>query len=322
MHVATMIPGRWCAFACLCAALLAGCQGEPAQALGTLEFDRVTFPAPAAERIVAIHVREGDRVTIGQPLLSLEATRTDAALTAARADSEQRRQALVELEAGPRHEQIAQARAQLAAAQAQEREAQMYYVRLQPLGRRQLVAASDVDLARAAAGDAQGRLNAAQAALDELLNGNRDEDIAQGQAALQAAQAQSEAQQVTREKLDIIATRDGVVDSIPYKLGDQAPIGVPLMIVLAGNSPYARIYVPEQQRADLHVGDKVRVFVAERTPALTGTIRMIRSEPTFTPYYALIGEDAERLSYLAEITLGKDAVGLPAGLPVRVELTP
>ena len=52
---------------------------------------------------------------------------------------------------------------------------------------------------------------------------------------------------------------------------------------------------------------------------LAGSIRMIRSEPSFTPYYALIGEDAARLSYLAEVALGKDAARLPAGLPLRVE---
>jgi HlyD family secretion protein len=46
---------------------------------------------------------------------------------------------------------------------------------------------------------------------------------------------------------------------------------------------------------------------------------MIRSEPSFTPYYALTGEDAARLSYLAEVSLGSDAAELPAGLPVRVE---
>jgi HlyD family secretion protein len=39
----------------------------------------------------------------------------------------------------------------------------------------------------------------------------------------------------------------------------------------------------------------------------------------FTPYYALSGEDAARLSWLAEVDLtGADAAGLPAGLPVRV----
>jgi len=45
----------------------------------------------------------------------------------------------------------------------------------------------------------------------------------------------------------------------------------------------------------------------------------VRSEPSFTPYYALSGDDAARLSYLAEVTLGNDAAQLPPGLPVRVE---
>jgi HlyD family secretion protein len=50
---------------------------------------------------------------------------------------------------------------------------------------------------------------------------------------------------------------------------------------------------------------------------------MIRSEPGYTPYYALVGKDAARLSYLAEIELsGEEAAQLPAGLPVRVEFAP
>ena len=63
----------------------------------------------------------------------------------------------------------------------------------------------------------------------------------------------------------------------------------------------------------------MQVHVDGRDAALSGRVRMIRSEPSFTPYYALIGEDAARLSYLAEVSLGKDATQLPAGLPVRVE---
>jgi HlyD family secretion protein len=63
----------------------------------------------------------------------------------------------------------------------------------------------------------------------------------------------------------------------------------------------------------------VRVFVDGRESAFAGRVRMIRSEPSFTPYYALTGEDAARLSYLAEVSLDRDAAGLAAGLPVRVE---
>ena len=159
-------------------------------------------------------------------------------------------------------------------------------------------------------------MDAAQAALDELLHGTCPEQMAQAQAAVVAAAAQASAQQVLLGKLSVVAPRAGRIDSIPYKLGDQAPVGAPVAILLAGDAPYARIYVPEQQRADVHVGDTIQV---DRDKPYAGKVRMLRSEPGFTPYYALIGDDAARLSYLAEITLGPDATNLPAGLPVRVE---
>jgi len=125
---------------------------------------------------------------------------------------------------------------------------------------------------------------------------------------------------VTLDKLTVVAPRDALVDSLPYKLGDQAAVGQPLAILLVGGAPYARVYVPEPIRAGVKVGDTVRVFVDGHDSTRVGTVRMIRTEPTFTPYYALIGKDAARLSYVAEITLaGTDAASLPPGLPVRVE---
>ena len=304
----------------IAALLLAGCRDEPAQALGTLEYDRVTLPAPVAERIVAIEVREGERVRAGQRLLRLEATRTRSSTEALQAEAQRQQAVLSELEAGPRGEAIAQARAQLAAAQAAERDARAYYARLQPLGRRQLVAAADVDRARAAAASASAQVRASSAALEELEHGTRSERIAQGEAAFRSAQAQAAAQQATLDKLEVNAPRAGLVDSLPYEVGDQAPVGAPLAVLLVGDAPYARVYVPEPIRADVAVGDAARVFVDGREAPLAGRVRMVRSEPGFTPYYALVGKDAARLSYLAEIELtGKDARILPAGLPVRVE---
>jgi HlyD family secretion protein len=303
------------------AMVLAGCQAEPPQALGTLEYDRITMPAPAAERIVAINVHEGERVRAGQSLLRLEAARTQSSEDAAQAEVQRQRGALAELQAGPRSEAIAQARAQLAAVQAQARDARAYYARLQPLGQRQLVAAADVDRARAAAGNADAKVQAASAALAELEHGTRIEQLAQGQAAVHASEAQAAAQAVTLDKLNVIAPRDALVDSLPYKLGDQAPVGAPLAILLVGDAPYARVYVPEQQRTMVSVGAHMQVIVADRKQSYPGTVRMIRSEPSFTPYYALTGKDAARLSYLAEIQLnGTQASQLPAGLPVRVVL--
>ncbi|MGY0799113.1 HlyD family secretion protein [Lysobacter sp. A286] len=302
--------------------LLAACGDDPSQALGTLEYHRIALPAPAAERIVAIEVREGEKVEAGQPLLRLEDEGAESATRALRADAQRQRSALQELEAGPRDEAIAQTRAQLAAVQAQAREAQAYYARLQPLGRRQLVAAADVDRARAAAGDASARVRVALAAVAELEHGTRPEQVAQGEAAARAAAARVAAQEVTLDKLSLVAPRAGRIDSLPYEVGDQAPIGAPLAILLVGDAPYARVYVPEPIRTDVRIGSDARVFVDGRERPLAGKVRMIRGEPSFTPYYALTGEDAARLSYLAEIELtGEEAVGLPAGLPVRVEFS-
>ena len=301
----------------LLVASLGACRDDTPQALGTLEYDRITLPAPAAERIVSIDVREGQRVKAGQSLLRLELDRTRSAAEASRMQAAAQRATLEELEAGPRAETIRSARAELAAAQASASEARSYYKRVKPLGAQQLLAASDVERARASADNAEANVRALQATLAELEAGTRREEIAQGQASLAASEAEAAAQQVTLDKLSVVAPRDGLVDSIPFKLGDQAAVGQPLAVLLVG-APYARVYVQEPHRADVAVGTKARVYIDGRKDAIDGTVRMIRTEPTFTPYFALIGKDAARLSYVAEIALhSKDA--LPAGLPVRVE---
>lgn len=303
----------------LCTLALSACKDSAPQVLGTLEWDRISLPAPVAEKIVRMDVREGQQVVAGASLMQLELTRTQSQLAAVQAQAQQSREALSELEAGPRSEDIAQARANLSAAQAQAADARAYYNRLLPLGRQKLVAASDVDRARAAAGNADGQVRAAQAALLELERGTRSEQVAQGRSAVAAAEAQATTQAVSLEKLNVVAPRAGRVDSLPYKLGDQAPVGSPLAILLVGDAPYARVYVPEPMRANVKVGQAARVFVDGREAAINGRVRMIRSEPTFTPYYALSGRDAERLSYLAEIALEKTGADLPAGVPVRAE---
>lgn len=300
------------------AVALAGCAEDAPQVLGTLEYDRVSLPAPSAERIVSVDVREGDTVKAGATLLALERTRIAAQTDVALAQAQQQRESLAELEAGSRDEQIAQARAQLVGAQAQARDARAYFARVQPLGQRKLIAAADVDRARAAADSADAQVRAAQALLDELQHGTRKERIAQASAAVRAADAQVAAQTVALDKLKIVAPRDGRVDSLPYKLGDQAPVGASLAILLVGDGPYARVYVPEPMRANVKIGDRATVHVDGRDAALSGRVRAIRSEPSFTPYYALSGKDAARLSYLAEVAI-EGGADLPAGLPVRVE---
>ena len=227
---------------------------------------------------------------------------------------------LEELKIGPRQEQIAQAQAQLAALRAQSAEATAYYRRVQPLARQRLIAAAELDRARAAAGNAEASVRAAEQVWLERVHGSRAQDIAQGQAAADAAQAQQVVQGVNLQKLQLRAPRDGVVDALPYRQGDQAPIGAPLAVMLVGERPYARVYLPQPLRLQVKVGQAAQVQLEGGSTVLKGHVRSIRSEPSFTPYYALTGDDVERLSYLAEIEVdtATDMQKLPAGLPVQV----
>ena len=241
--------------------LLAGCGDRPPQALGTLEYDRITVPAPVAERIVTIDVREGEQVKAGTRLLTLDRTRTEAETEAARAEAQRQRDALAELLAGARSEQVRQARENLAATEADARDANAYYERILGLADRKLVAASDVDRARALASSASAQVRQAQAALEELEHGTRREQIAQGRAAVRGAEAAETAQRALLDKLEVIAPRNARVDSLPFRLGDQAPVGAPLVVLLVGDAPYARVYVPEPIRARVKVGDPARLLL-------------------------------------------------------------
>lgn len=161
---------------------------------------------------------------------------------------------------------------------------------------------------------------AARARLTELLRGTRPEQVDQAEAALAALKAQVEALQIKRDRLTVRAPRDGRVDALPFKLGDQPPQGATLVTLLAGAAPYARVYVPASRRAQLREGMPCRVEVTGVDEVFEATLRSLRSDPAFTPYYALTGEDSSRLAYRAELTLGgAAATKLPAGLPVTAD---
>lgn len=301
---------------------LVACKPVPEGALGTLERDRISLPAPVSERIATIAVREGDAVRAGELIVELESQRSQARLQAAQAEVARLQSALAEARNGPREDQIGELRARVSRAEALAVDARKERERIDAVVARGLLPRAERDRARAAAEAADADVRATRSALAELQRGTREETIAQAQAALAAAQANAASIAIDLERVRLTAPRDGTVDSLPYRIGDQLPAGTPLAVLLVGPAPYARIYVPQPLRTHVHVGSSATVFVHGDATPHAGRVRAIRSEPSFTPYYALSGEDASRLSWLAEVELGTDAAALPVGLPVRAQFPP
>ncbi|WP_220815887.1 HlyD family secretion protein [Pseudomonas paralcaligenes] len=301
-------------------ACLAGCDAGGEQLLGTLEWDRVGLPAEASETVLSWQVAEGDRVEAGQLLLELDPRRQDARIAQARGEVQQAAARLAELSNGARSETIDSARASLARSRAEQVDAERNFTRIAELHRRKMVAVAELDRARAARDQAGAATRSAEAQLRELTNGTRPEQLEQAAAALDSARAGLAQLEVGREHLSLRAPRAGVVDALPFKVGDRPPAGAEVASLLVGEAPYARVFVPADIRAQVRVGDRLRVFVEGIEQPFQARVRNIRSEASFTPYYALTGDDASRLMYRAELLLeGEAARRLPAGLPLHAE---
>lgn len=304
-------------------AALCGCARDsgPAPLLGTLTWDRIAVPAEASEPITQILVNEGDTVQPGQLLLTLDPRRTQAQFDAAQADAQRLTAALDELRHGARIETIDAARAALARARTTAANARIARDRAADIRKRGLNSQADLDNANTALRQADADVAAARANLAELLNGTRPEDLAQGEAALAQAKAQAAQLAITLDRLSVHAPRAGRVDALPFRLGDRPPAGASVVSLLVGDAPYAQVFVPESQRAGLQHGARFSVRIDGVTQPFTATLQRIRSEASFTPYYALSGDDASRLTYRADLFLdGEAARKLPAGVPCQATL--
>jgi HlyD family secretion protein len=305
------------------AALVAGCAAndDAQQMHGTLERDRLELVAESNERIVELHVHEGDHVAAGDLLLRQEAGTMQARLDQARAAVVEAERRLADAVAGPRQREIDQARAALGGAESSFATELKEYERVDALVERKLLSASSRDQARARRDAALAARDEARARLRLLEEGTRPEQVRQARAAVDRARASLAELETSAARYEVRAPRGGLVEALPYELGERPAAGAPLVLLLADGVPYARIYVPEPLRAQVTAGRAVDVTMDGVEGALHGVIRYVSAEAAYTPYYALTQKDRTRLSFLAEVALDDpQAASLPVGLPVQVTL--
>ena len=300
--------------------LLGACaRDENPPLVGSLEWDRIAVTAELAEPVLSWAVAEGDRVEAGAVLLEQDARRQDARIAEAHGNLMQAEARLEELAHGATHRDHRRG-ARESRARAGRRGRRRYRVqarrRAQDAPARRNVARSTRRSRRATS--AAPRRRPPRRSCASSRSGTRPEQVEQAAAAVEAAKAALASLELTRERLTVRAPRAGRVDALPFRAGDQPPVGAELVSLLVGDAPYARVFVPAPRRAGAEDRRPLRGPRRRQRPRrITATLRSIRSEPSFTPYYALAGDDASRLVYRAELLLdGADASELPAGLPL------
>jgi HlyD family secretion protein len=288
--------------------------------IGELASDRIELTAEVAEPIVEIFVAEGESVTRGQVLMRQDAARANARLAEAEAALGQAQARLDELVRGPRSEQIAAARAAVEGAKDELDFRRSDYARVQDIHEKDLASDELLDRAKAALDGAISNDKFLRAQLQELLTGTTVEELAQAENAVKQAAARRDLLAVDLARHDITAPVDGIADSRLFELGERPNPGQAVMIVLAGDQVYARVYVPEQFRVHVTPGRDATIHVDGLAEAIPGRVRWVASEAAFTPYFALTERDRGHLTYLAKIDLVESRERLPDGVPVEVDL--
>jgi HlyD family secretion protein len=301
------------------AALQACDESNGRRVVGFLESDRVEITAENSELITRFAVVEGQAVRKGDLLVEQDTARIDARLAEAEAMLAQSRGRFDELTRGPRREQIIAARANVDGATRELEFRRREYERAKKVFEQHLSSREAVDQAQAALDAAEAALEFEEARLQELLEGTTVEELRQAEGNVRAQEARLALLQVEARRHRAFAPADGIVDSILFEPGEHPLAGQPILIFLTGKQPYARVYVPEEQRVSVAAGTAARIFVDGLAAPLDGRVRWVSSDAAFTPYFALTERDRGRLSFAAKVDILDAQRRLPDGVPVEVE---
>ena len=309
------------AAAILTAALVAACgkADHPYRVVGELASERVEITAESSEPIESMAVQEGETVRQGQLLFTQNKDRAKAKLAEVEAALHEAEARLSELVRGPRSEQIEAARANASGADRELRFRQAEHERIRMLREQGLASPDMLDRAQAALDAAEANLSLRRAQLQELLAGTTVEELGQAEQAVNRARARVDAARVDLSRLDVLAPIAGVVDSRLFEPGERPQPGQPVLVLLPGEQPHARVYVPESLRVRLRPGTEAISYVDGLDDPVGGRTRWVASEAAFTPYYALTERDRGRLSFVAKIDILDWPDRLPDGVPVEVE---
>lgn len=302
-------------------AVLAGCTSgdDSDRVVGELSSDRIELTAEVSEPIVEILVAEGVAVSANDVLIRQDNRRATARLAEAEALLAQSQARLDELTRGPRSEHITAARANVegAAQDLEFRKSELQ--RVKEIHERGLASPDALDRANAGLDAAQATHKLRLAQLKELLAGTTIEELAQAEQAVKQAAARRDATTVDLERHTLRAPVAAILDSRLFELGERPGQGQPIVVLLAGEQPHARVYVPERLRTRVKSGANANIYVDGIATPIAGRVRWIASEAAFTPYFALTERDRGRLTYIAKVDIVENRDRLPDGVPVEVD---
>jgi HlyD family secretion protein len=288
---------------------------------GNVEVREVDVAFNEGDRIVAMHVEEGDPVAAGQLLAELDDSRLEHVVFEAEAKVAAQRAVVARLEVGSRPEEIERARAEMAAAQAELADARVTHERLEKLARSDAASRQQLDDARAGHLAARARVGVARENLRLAVEGARSEDILAARAQLWA---DANALELARHRLadtKLFAPEAATVRVRIVEPGAVVLPNTPVYTLALADPVWVRAYLTETDLGRVFPGMKAEIS-GDSFPDRphTGWVGFISPTAEFTPKPVETPDLRTSLVYRMRIYVHNPDHSLRQGMPVTVRL--
>jgi len=299
---------------------LAACgEGDSARVQGWIEADLVFVGPDEAGRVETLSASEGDTISVGAPLFSVDADLQVADVRTASAQVAEARARLSRLEAAQqRKEEVAVLQAQQRRAESAVALSDVDLERQQTLAAKGIASTAQLDIAKANSARDKAALEEVKRQITVAQMASRDEDIAASRESLAAAQARQVASETKLTRRKVAAPVTGTVQQIYYRPGELVPAGRPVVSLLPPGNIKVRFFIAEAMLPKLKLGDVVQVTCDGCKPIAAKVTFMARAAE-YTPPVIYSLEERTKLVFLVEARTDTTE-GLRVGQPVSVAL--
>ncbi len=202
--------------------------------------------AKAIGRVEQIDVDLGDQVIAGQVLVKLDTNQLEAQRRGVAANLAAAQARLVELKAGPRKQEISQARSNVSEMKASLKLAEATFERSQRLFQSKAVSEQELDQSRYSLDAAVARLEVASKTLDLLEEGTRQEQIDSQQALVDVLAAELDQIGVQVAEKQILAPYAGQIQARFVDEGAIVAAGDRILEIVESNELEIRVGLPPE----------------------------------------------------------------------------
>lgn len=300
----------------------------------SVEGVETTAASKTGGRLTAVLVDEGDAVTPGQVIATLDCADAEAVLASAQAriDNALAQQKLAEAgskgarqAAAASEAQVKAVRSQVRAAEVQQKQAEKEQARIAALAAQNAIAGKavdDVGFAQQAAAEQVGAAKANVAAVRAQSSAAWSAASAErmrievARTGVTIAEAEARRAELAIAECQIRAPIGGTVTARLHEPGAILGPGMPVVTLLDTRTVTATFFLPDAELGRVTPGAPAELRVdAFPSEVFAGTVRRIATEAEFTPRNVQTREDRDRLVYAVDVDIPNPTAKLRAGMP-------